>query len=134
MIFVDTSAIYAYFDADEDDHRRVLAAWEAILDAGTPLLTTNYVLTETVAVLQRRLGMPWVRKLQDLMLPEFQCVWIDRSLHDRAMYALLSQDRRQLSLVDCTCFEVMRDKGIRQVLSLDTHFADAGFEVLPGEL
>jgi len=134
MIFVDTSAIYAYFDADEDDHARVLAAWEGLLDAGAPLLTTNYVLTESVAVLQRRLGMPWVRKLHDLMVPELRLVWIDQGIHERAMRALLLQDRRRVSLVDCACFEVMRDQGIRQVLSLDAHFAEAGFEVLPGAL
>jgi len=38
---------------------------------------------------------------------------------------------RQLSLVDCASFEAMRRHFITNPLTLDSHFAKQGFEVLP---
>ena len=41
------------------------------------------------------------------------------------------QEYRQLSLVDCTSFVVMRQIGIDDVFAFDRHFAEQGFTVLP---
>ncbi len=38
--------------------------------------------------------------------------------------------RRQLSLVDCVSFEVMRRIGLNRAFCLDPHFEEQGFEVL----
>lgn len=105
-----------------------------MLDERTPLVTTNYVLTETISLLQRRLGFSPVEEFLSLMLPEFEVVWVDRDLHQRALSAVLAQRRRQVSLVDCTCFEVMRDEGIQHVFALDAHYVKAGFASVPAVL
>jgi predicted nucleic acid-binding protein len=133
-VLVDTSAIYTYFDGDDERHEEVRATWYALLDEQTPLVTTNYVLTETISLLQRRFGFSPVEELLNLMLPELEVVWISPELHQRALDAVLAQRRRHVSFVDCTCFEAMRDQGIEHVFALDAHFAEAGFEVLPGAL
>jgi predicted nucleic acid-binding protein len=44
---------------------------------------------------------------------------------------LLTADRRQLSLVDCSSFETMRRLGIKKVFSFDEHFREQDFEVIP---
>jgi predicted nucleic acid-binding protein len=44
---------------------------------------------------------------------------------------LLRTDRRELSLVDCSSFELMYAGGIRQALALDDDFEKEGYRLLP---
>ena len=127
MTFVDTSAIYAVLDRKDENHTSAEEQWHALLDAGSPLLTTNYVVVESCALAQSRLGMDAVRTIQDEILPAMELLWIDEENHRLAMAALLAARRRKLSLVDCTSFSVMRQAGIRIAFAYDRHFAEEGF-------
>ena len=55
--FVDTSALYAVLDADDERHTAAGAQWDRLLAGREALHTTNYVLVETTALLQSRIGM-----------------------------------------------------------------------------
>lgn len=57
--------------------------------------------------------------------------WIDAATHRAAVASVLAAGRRQLSLVDCSSFEVMRGLGLRHVFSFDRHFEEQGLERLP---
>jgi predicted nucleic acid-binding protein len=129
--FVDTSALIALLDADEASHAPVRDAWATLAGSGERLVTSNYVVVETVAVLQRRFGMPAVRDLVDALLPLLELHWVDPPLHDAALRALRTADRRSLSLVDLTSFELMRELDLRVALALDPHFAEQGFDLRP---
>jgi predicted nucleic acid-binding protein len=96
----------------------------------TALVTTNYVVVETCAVLQRRFGIPAVRRLVRNVLSPVFIEWVTDDEHDLAVEALLVAGRRGLSLVDCTSFEVMRDLDIRECLAFDPHFEEQGFTVV----
>jgi predicted nucleic acid-binding protein len=52
-------------------------------------------------------------------------------MHQAAVSALLVAGKRNLSLVDCVSFEVMRQGGIRTAFTLDWHFNEQGFEIIP---
>ena len=47
MIFVDTSALYALLDADDDNHEPAADAWLQIISTGQEPATSNYILVET---------------------------------------------------------------------------------------
>ncbi len=125
--FVDTSAWLALVDADEERHGEAAAAWRALLEGDTPLLTTNYVLVETYALAQRRLGQAAVRLLADDLLPVAEVEFVARDAHDRAVATVIAANRRDLSLVDAVSFDVMRRRGISRAFAFDRHFAEAGF-------
>lgn len=129
--FADTSALYALLVGSEAGHQQVAAAFEDLLASGRPLITTNYVLLETTALLQRRIGLAAVRDLSERIVPVLTLRWISEALHYRALTRLVRADRRGLSLVDCTSFETMEREGLREVLALDADFADMGFRLLP---
>jgi predicted nucleic acid-binding protein len=97
------------------------------------LICNNYVLVETIAVLQNRLGMDAMMVFQNDVRPILTILWVDENLHQRAVSALLAAQRRRLSLVDCASFESMRQAGIRQAFAFDVDFEEQGFEVLPCE-
>lgn len=130
-VFVDTSAIFAVLDADDQNHERARQAWVALASQETWLVCTNYVLIETFALVQRRLGMDAVKVLEEDMLPMVSVEWVDEGTHQAGVAALLIAARRQLSLVDCVSFTTMRRLGINEVFTFDRHFAEQGFERIP---
>lgn len=130
-VFVDTSAFLAVLDADDRDHSRVARAWKDLVGEERELVTSSYVLVETFALVQSRIGVEAVRALDQDLLPAVGVIWLDAEVHRAAVSALLTAGRRQLSLVDCTSFEVMRRHGLTTALTLDSHFTEQGFQVLP---
>ena len=130
-VFVDTSAMLAVLDADDRNHPAVAQAWKDLVNEGRDLVTSSYVLVETFALVQSRLGVEAVRVADQDVLPAVSVIWLEPEVHRAAVSALLTAGRRQLSLVDCASFETMRRYGITTALTLDSHFAEQGFQVLP---
>jgi predicted nucleic acid-binding protein len=129
-VFVDSSALVALLDAGDRFSAAARAAWTGLLTSGEPVLSTNYVLVETVAVVQRRLGLAAVQVLYADFLPLLDIHWVSEREHAAALSAVLASGRRRLSLVDCVSFEVMRARGIARAFTFDADFAAAGFESL----
>jgi predicted nucleic acid-binding protein len=131
-VFVDTSAFYAILDRDDANHRRAGAAWTALLDEGATLLTHNYILVETVALLQHRLGLAAVHAFCQDVVPLLEIDWVTGQRHSAGLEALLAAGRRRLSFVDCISFQCMRANGVQTAFCFDTHFAGQGFAAKPG--
>ena len=130
-VFVDTTALLAFLDADQPRHGEVIDAWDGKVLGEEPLLTSNYVLVESFALVQRRLGLEALRALADILVPMLRPLWVDEELHAAAVAALFTAGRRNLSLVDCTSFELMRRHGLTEALALDDDFSRQGFRLLP---
>jgi uncharacterized protein len=130
--FVDTSAVYAVLDADDQSHPRATAEWDRLLDEDAVLLTTNYILVETSALVQSRLGHAALRAFYEDIVPRLTIQWITEAAHAQSVEALLTAGRRKLSLVDCVSFHVMRQIGISTAFTFDRHFREQGFSVVPG--
>jgi len=126
-VFVDTSALFALLDAEDSGHSLAFPAWGSGIDECAGFVTTNYVLVETISLVQRRLGIDAVRILIDEMLPMIDTIWVTDADHATSLSLLLMAGRRHLSLVDCVSFTVMRRLGIREYLGLDPHFEEQGF-------
>ena len=131
-VFVDTSAFYAVLDGDCADHKAAAEHWAKLIRGKTALISSNYVLVETIALVQHRLGMQAVHAFHENALPMVHIEWVDEWCHKAAIAGLLTAARRQLSLVDCVSFEVMRQLGIKVAFTLDRHFEEQGFKCLPG--
>jgi len=128
--FVDTSAFLAVLDRDDANHSEAKAVWRRLLADKRRLVTTNYVLVETIAILQLRLGMRAVQAFNDNVYPVLTIHWTDVTCHDKGMTAVLAAARKKLSFVDCVSFDAMRQRGIRQAFAFDKHFREQGFDVL----
>ena len=132
-VLADTSGIYAVLDRTDRQHEVATRIWALLLSGSERVLITNYILIETMALVQRRLGMEAVRALVDEMLPALEVEWVSREDQHAALAAVLAANRRNLSLVDCTSFQVLRRLGQRTVFAFDPHFEEHGFEpVVPG--
>jgi predicted nucleic acid-binding protein len=129
-VLVDTSVLYALLARDSDEHEAASRAF-ADLSEITPLTTHSYVVVETVTLLQRRLGMPAVEAFLQSILPALNVVWVEPTLHNRALAAFRRAASRSVSLCDRVSFTIMRDLGIDTALAFDPDFAHEGFRVVP---
>lgn len=130
-VFVDTSALYAVFDRDDAHHDRAQKTWVRLLREAGLLFTTNYVLLETSALLQHRLGVAALRAFHEDVLPLVGIEWVTERLHHAAVEAVLAAARKKLSLVDCVSFQTMRENGLRTAFCFDSHFREQGFDTIP---
>lgn len=130
--FVDTSALYALLDEDDDNHRAA-AQWLSGpgADLAETLVTHAYVVVESAALVHRRLGHHAVRVLFDAFLPALSIVFVDETLHTRAVSAYLAAVRRRPSFVDWVSFQLMRDGDLDRAFAFDRDFATEGFAVVP---
>ena len=128
MIFLDTSAIYALADKTDTHHMTAYNKFEDALKSGETFLLHNYILLESAALLQARLGLPSaILFLKDAK--SFEVEWVDLDLHEGAVKELERIGKRGISLVDCTSFLMIRRKGIQKVLVFDPDFHDQGFTI-----
>jgi predicted nucleic acid-binding protein len=127
IVFVDTSAVYALLDTGDSNHERALRATARLL--GEELVTHSYVVVEVLSLVRRRLGAGAAARLIDEVLPAIEVTDVDASLRSRALAAFRAATGSDVSLVDRTSFEFMRQRGIRRAWAMDSDFATEGFEL-----
>jgi predicted nucleic acid-binding protein len=80
-IFIDTSGFIAVLDKDNASHTEAVETWMDILTSEEDLVTSNYVLVETCALVQNRLGMTAIKVFQEDIVPVLRLEWIDEIVH-----------------------------------------------------
>lgn len=126
-VFVDTSAMLALTDLEDDSHRLAAAVWQRLITEKHELLTTNYVLVETCSLLQARIGVHSVRDFQASIAPLLNVIWIVEEIHKASLQTLLLANQRRLNFVDCSSMIVARNYNIQHFFAFDRHFTQRGF-------
>ena len=86
------------------------------------LFTSNYIIVETCALLNNRLGMTAVKDFTEELLPITTVLWVDDTIHFAAQAAMLATGVNGPSLVDCSSFVLMHERGICESFAYDKHF------------
>lgn len=129
-VVVDTSAFYALISAADEFHSRAEANYEVLKDRDVELWTTSYALSETVALVHRRLGFDTLSRLLEVIESYVTVYWVDNLLHSTAMENFKAAGGRGLSLVDWTVLLVSRIESAH-IFTFDTGFADHGVMTIP---
>lgn len=129
--FVDTSALFALLDDDDPAHARAAETFSALRAQSEQLRTHSYVISESAALVQRRLAPEALVALFERLLPLVDTIFVDEALHRTAVAALLASPPTRVSLVDRVSFELMRTEGIDRAFAFDDDFGKAGFTALP---
>jgi predicted nucleic acid-binding protein len=133
LIFVDTSAWWALFEASDNLHVRAKKAFDALVADGVELVTTDYVLDEVVTGLLGRAGhAAAVRAGRGLRSSTMVVLsFVGSDLFHEAWKIFERHDRMRWSLTDCTSMAVMKARGITTAFSFDDDFRKMGFDVVP---
>lgn len=129
-VFADTSAFFALLVDTDSTHATMKVAFDKLLDSRRPIWTTSFVIVETMALLQHRIGLAAAHEFDESVMPVVLVKWVDAALYRLAAERLWREDRRDVSLVDCVSFEFMKAEGLTTAFAVDRHFSDAGFRLL----
>ena len=133
LLFVDTAGWMASADAADPENEPACAARDRWLEAEGLLITSDYVINETLTLLRVRLGLTAAEEWWHGIAASRRVVreLIHEERADRARHIFFRHRDKDFSFTDCTSFALMRELRIRQALTTDKHFGQAGFEMLP---
>ncbi len=131
IYYVDTSAFLATLVADDKNHIAAKKQWTELVLAEATLVCSDYVLLESLALIQHRIGLVAARVFHEDIFPLLSIEWVDEMAYRAGIASVFTAARRDLSLVDCISFEVMRRLGIHSAFTFDNHFKEQGFTCLP---
>ena len=130
-VFVDTGGWFASVVPTDPEHRRVV---DWLKENSQPLITTDYVVDETLTLLRARgegtRAITLGRGFFDLRLTNV--FYLAHKHIERAWRQFHEQPQRRWSFTDCTSRVVIEELHIRRALTLDRHFAEFGpIELVP---
>jgi predicted nucleic acid-binding protein len=128
-LFIDTWGWLAMRDQSDAGHAEAVAAIQAALSAKEVALTTDYVLDETFTLLFRRLPSAKAMASAEFLLGAVEegpvsLVFANLARFREAVRLRFRyKDKPELSFTDFTSMAVMREFGLKRVLTEDRHFA-----------
>jgi hypothetical protein len=132
-VFVDTGGWMACADRADPAHAACSAARDGALEAGRTLITTDFVIDETLTLIRFRLGLgaanAWWQQVDGSARLRWERVENDR--FERARHLFFQYRDKDLSFTDCTSIAVMRELKLTTAITTDRHFRQVGFDVLP---
>ena len=133
-LFVDASAWIALFDADDKYNRTASAGLSTIRDQ-VQLVTSDYVLDETLTYLLYDCGKlvavkcgKWIQNARFIDI-----LRIDEAIWQEAWKMFRAYDDKAWAFTDCTSFVLMQQTKLYRAFTFDQHFAQAGFQLWPGD-
>lgn len=130
IVFVDTGAFYALANKGESHHNAVKRFIET---ASTQLVSTNFIFAETMSLITKRLGkdiaVSFGRGLKNSK--RLNIFYLSEKYQEEAWDLFARYRDKDFDYIDATCFVFMEKMGIIKALSLDGHFKQMNFEMLP---
>lgn len=135
-LFVDTAGWVACADEADPAHSSTVSARDQWLEKGGLLITTDYIVDETLTLLRLRLGIAaaeaWWSQIEGSSRLGWEFIGPERA--DAARGIFFRYRDKDFSFTDCTSFAVMRELKLREALTVDRHFSQMGFAVRPRRL
>jgi len=133
MIFVDTGGFYASKVVNDVNHPSASSIEKAISEGKYgKMVTTNYVLDELYTLLRGRVSHEQTIQIGETIRksPNIRIIWILEALEEKAWDSFKINQDKTYSFTDCTSFIVMQSLGIDIAFTYDSHFEQAGFQIL----
>ena len=137
-VFIDTWGFKAFIDRLEPDHIEVKVLLEDLWENGEEVVTSDYILDETITLISVRLPFDKVKEFIKYVEQAYQegyikLLWIQEEYFDDAKkFRLKYNDKPRISFTDFTTMAVMKRRNITRIITKDRHFEEVGmgFEVL----
>ncbi|QWR77428.1 type II toxin-antitoxin system VapC family toxin [Candidatus Magnetomonas plexicatena] len=129
VVFVDTSALVAFFDKADQHHPAAVEKMENIKRTQLTLLLTDFVFDETITAVVKKINQKTAVKMGEFLLSSniIEFVWLTETLKERAWEYFKKYTDKIYSFTDCTSFVLMEDRGLQHYFSFDEDFKRAGF-------
>ncbi|MFA6305339.1 MAG: PIN domain-containing protein [Candidatus Gracilibacteria bacterium] len=132
-VFADSGFFIAVVNKEDGVHRLALSVLESFFKSGTEFVTTDYVLDEVFTWMRCKIKLPVsevVRFANSLQVGQMSIVNINKNIFGKAFEMMVRYDDHFFSFTDCVSFAVMKELKIKDAVTTDKHFAEAGFNNL----
>jgi len=130
--FLDTSYLIALINTNDRWHKLVDYWQEEVIKNNILLITTEYILVELadgLSVLKFRYkAAQMVSLLKNIK--DVNIIPASTILFDAGLALFKNRLDKEWSLTDCISMIVIHDYSIKDILSTDRHFVQAGYQVL----
>lgn len=130
--FVDTVFWIALLNADDELHQEVDIKYKQMMKSGIRFITSTSVLNEVANFLCnpkfRIAVVGFYKKLQSSH--RIEIVFVDEELWSSGWKLYEERPDKAWSLTDCISMKIMKNCDLVDVLTNDTHFVQASFNVL----
>lgn len=130
--FLDTSGLYALLDRRDAHHEPARASIVPHLEAGGRLVSSDYVVAETLNLANARGGKHVALRILEVLERSkgIRVEWITRERFEAAKTFFRRHTDHAYSFTDCTSFVLMRELKLTDAVTTDRHFEQAGFRAL----
>jgi len=129
ITFVDTLFIVALINQRDQYHNRAVELADRY--EGQRFLITDAVLLEIGNALARNYKRQAIEIIEQFSSSgDVQVVQLTPALFQEAFTLYRAHEDKEWGLVDCISFIVMHQLGVREALTFDQHFVQAGFTAL----
>lgn len=131
-LFIDASAWIALTETDDKHHEEAKKAYARVIQDYDKLVTTNFIIAESHALLRRDLGHPPSIQFLDGTRKSLRVIYVysTEELEDAAVEILRKYKEHAFSYADAVSFALMKQRGITDVFTYDEHFRVMGFRIV----
>jgi len=133
-LFIDTWGFLCLRDKKEKNHKKINKTFDDLLKQNVRMFTTDYVLDETFTLFYRRLDSDNALKAVNVLLKlnESNGLVVERisprRFEDTIELRKKLLDKPDISFTDLTSMIVMKELGIKNIITGDAHFQHVGFD------
>ena len=129
-LLIDSSAFFAWWDHASEEGKQIASL---IVDEQIPLVTTNFLFAETLSLVTKRLGKARGIEIGKTILTStvIRLAYLDENIQREAWQIYQKYKDKNFDFIDATSFALCHKRGIKEVLTLDRHFAQMGFKIFP---
>jgi len=133
-LFIDTWGWLTLRDRDESRHEDVKEFYRQFRDQNGIIYTSDYVLDETITLMFRRLPFKTAKgslsKIDKAIKEGYlQVEWVTSERFEKAKGLRLKyQDKPKISFTDLTSMVVMKELGVKEIITGDEHFKHIGMD------
>ncbi|MGH2727861.1 MAG: type II toxin-antitoxin system VapC family toxin [Actinomycetota bacterium] len=135
-VLIDTGAWIAVIEPSDRFHRASAAHLEELIRRRVPLVTTNYIVSETATRLRYDSGLATALRFRgqlerSVATGRLRVAWVDEGSQKEAWAVLERYADVALSMTDAVSAAVARSNKITTVFGFDSDFRAIGFDLQP---
>ncbi len=134
-IFIDTSGFYSLLVKNDGKHRSAAKILAGARSGVYSFVTSDYVIDETVTLMKARGFRHIIPDFLRLVNSSNVCriEWTDSERFEAASKFCTKHLDQEYSFTDCLIMSVMKELGLKKILTKDEHFKIAGFDAMLAE-
>ncbi len=131
-VFIDTWGWLTLRDRKESRHQEVKDFYRQFRDQNGIIYTSDYVIDETITLIFKRLPFKTAKESLsriDKAIEEgyLQMEWVTPERFEKAKGLRLKyQDKPKISFTDLTSMVIMKELGVKEIITGDEHFEHVG--------